>query len=257
LCPRKRRPDVSAVAILVGLASGMLMVALGIAFWSGLRGMPHVSRGAGGAAWLAASFLVFGALLAWGSRLPALEGLATSLGMPYSEGAVASMILMAALAVPFEAEARQRAHWSRSLLYVPALVLVGTALVRMTGPDMGGGTDDWVTPIRFLLAVCAGLGARTLGQALQVVAAGNGEVERSGTLAYGLLALVSGCAALVNLWQRGTVWAGADPVMRGGMAGAWLAWSADRLASSWPPRLRATLTATAAVLLILVAVEGG
>lgn len=245
------------VTILVGFASGMLMVALGIALWSGLRETPDLSRDAGGAAWLAASFLVFAALLAWGSSLPALGGLATSLGMSSSQGPVASMILMAALAIPFERGRRQSVHWSRSLLYVPALVLVGVALGRMSRADGGGVTDDWVTPIRFLLTVCAGLGGRTLGQALQVIAAGNGEMEQSGTLAYGLLTLVSGSAALVNLWQRGTVWAGSDPVMRGGMTGAWLAWSADRLASSWPPRLRATLTATAATLLILVAVQGG
>jgi len=247
---------VSAVAILVGLASGILMAALGIALWSGLRGTPHLSRGAGGAAWLAASLLVFGALLAWGSGLPALEGLATTLGMPHSEGPVSSMVLMAALAIPFESGTRKKADWSQSLLYVPALLLAGTALARLGGSGVGGA-DDWVTPIRFSLSVCAGLGARTLGQALRMIAAGNGEMERSGALAYGLLTLVSGSAALVNLWQRGMVWAGADSVMRGGIAGAWLAWSADRLASSWHPRLRATVTAAAALLLILVAVKGG
>jgi hypothetical protein len=176
--------------------------------------------------------------------------------MPHAEGPISSMILMAALAIPFESRARRKADWSQSLLYVPALLLAGTALARLGGSDAGDAVDDWVTPIRFLLTVCAGLGARTLGQALRVIAAGNGEMERSGTLAYGLLTLVSGSAALVNLWQRGTVWAGVDSVMRGGIAGAWLAWSADRLASSWHPRLRATVTATAALLLILVAVKG-
>lgn len=246
----------SAVVILVGLGSGMLVAALGLALWSGLRGMPHLSRGAGGAAWLAASLLVFGALLAWGSRLPALEGLAKTLGMPPAAGPVASLILMAALAIPFELGTRQRPHWAQSLRYVPALLLAWTALVRMDGADVGSAVDDWVTPIRFLLTVCAGLGARTLGQALRVIATGNGETERPGTLAYGLLTLVSGSAALVNLWQRGTVWAGADSVMRGGIAGAWLAWSADRLASSWHPRLRASLTVAAALLLILVAARG-
>jgi hypothetical protein len=252
----KRRPEVSPVALLVGLASGMLMAALGIALWSGVRGMSHLSRGARGAAWLAASLLVFGALLAWGSKLPALEGLATMLRMPDAGGPVSSMILMAALAIPFDSRAQKKADWSRSLLYLPALLLAGTALARLGGPDGVNAADDWVTPIRFLLTVCAGLGARALGQALRVVAVGNGETERSGTLAYGLLTLVAGSAALVNLWQQGTVWAGTDSVMRGGMAGAWLAWSADRLASSWHPRLRATVTAAAASLLILVAVKG-
>jgi hypothetical protein len=166
------------------------------------------------------------------------------------------MILMAALAIPLESETHRRVHWSRSLLYVPALVLAGTALVRIARSNGGGLNSDWVTPIRFLLAVCAGLGARTLGQALRMIAAGTGQVERPGTLTYGLLTLVSGSAALVSLWQRGTVWIGADPVMRGGVVGAWLAWSADRLALSWPPRLRAALTGIAALLLILVATQG-
>ena len=246
----------SPMAILVGLASGMLMAALGITLWSGLRSMPHLSRGGGGAAWLAASLLVFGALLAWGSRLPALEGLATTFGIPQTGGPVSSMILMAALAIPFELGAGKKADWSRSLLYVPALLLAGTALARLGGSDVGDTGEDWVTPTRFLLTVCAGLGARALGQALRVIAAGDGETERSGSYAYGLLTLVAGSAALMNLWRRGTVWAGTDCVMRGGIAGAWLAWSADRLASSWHPRLRATVTAAAALLLILVAVKG-
>lgn len=246
----------SAVAIFVSLASGLLMAALGMALWSGLRGVPHLSRAAGGAAWLAASFLVFGALLAWGSRLPALEGLATALGMLLAEGPVSSMILIAALAIPFDSRARKKADWSQSLLYVPALLLAGAALSRLGGSGAGDTADDWVTPIRFLLTVCAGVGAQALGQALRVIVAGNGVMERSGTLAYGLLTLVSGSAALVNLWQRGMVWMGADAVMRSGIAGAWLAWSADRLASSWHPRLRAILTALAALLLVLVAVQG-
>lgn len=246
----------SAVAILVSLASGMLVAALGIALWSGLRGIRRFSRGAGGAAWLAASLLVFGALLAWGSRLPALEELATTLGMPHAEGPVSSMILIAALAIPFDSRARKKVDWSQSLLYVPALALAGAALARLGGSGAGDAADDWVTPIRFSVTVCAGLGARALGQALRVIAAGNGETERAGPLAYGLLTFVSGSAALVNLWYRGTVWAGVDSVTRGGIAGAWLAWSADRLASSWHPRLRATVTAAAALLLILVAVRG-
>ncbi|MFO7742009.1 MAG: hypothetical protein R6X31_06825 [Anaerolineae bacterium] len=246
----------SMVVILVGLGYCTLLVAVGLAVWGGLRDAPRVSRGTEAAAWAAGGLLVFGALLAWGSRLPALEGMANSFSIVTVEGPVSSMVLMAALAIPLEPQGRRGAHWSRSLLYVPAVVLSGVALVLMTGSSEGGLVTNWITPIRFLLAVCAGLGARTLGQALQVIAAGSRQVERPGAFTYGFLTLVLGSVALVNLWQRGTVWSGVDPVMRGGVVGAWLAWSAGWLASSWHLRLRALVMAIAALLLMVTAANG-
>jgi hypothetical protein len=75
------------------------------------------------------------------------------------------------------------------------------------------------------------------------------------SLAYVLLTLVVGSAALVNLWQRGMVWGSSDPVMQGGLAGAWLVWSADWFVPRRHPRLRAALTVMAALLLIFVAIR--
>lgn len=244
------------VAMLVCLASGTLMAAVGLALWGGLRRAAGLFRGAGAAGWVAVCLLVFGALLAWGSRLPALEPLASGADMTGPEGPVSSMILMAALAIPLEPNLRKRVHWSQSLGYLPALALSGTALGHMVRPGGIPLNSDWVTPIRFSLAVSAGLGGRALGRALQVIAAGTGDAERAAMVTYGMLTFICGSAALVNLWQRGTVWAGSDPVMQGGVVGAWLAWSAHKLASSWHPRLRSALTAIAALLLIVVAVKG-
>jgi hypothetical protein len=171
------------------------------------------------------------------------------------------MVLMAALAIPLgedtglKAEARHRASWSRALVYLPALVLTGAVLVQVSRPEEGILSADWVTPLRFLIAVCAGLGARALGQALQVIAEGSSCEEWPLTLTYSLLTVVAGCAALVNLWQRGMVWGSWDPVMRGGLLGAWLMWSADRLVPRRHARLRAALTVAAALLLIVVAIR--
>lgn len=247
----------SALGLLVGLAYGALVTAVGIAFWSGFRDMPHLSRGADWAAWAAASLLVLGVLLAWGSELPALEWLVNSLDELTVEGSVASMILIATLAIPLGATYREEHRWSRVLLYVPALLMTAAALVWLIRSSGDDPNSSWVTPLRFSLAVCAGLGARTLGRSLQVMVEGTGQVEWSGRLTYGLLTLVSGSAVLVNLWQRGMVWTGVDPVTRGGIAGAWLAWSADWLARDADPRLRAALTTAAALLLVLVATRGG
>ena len=247
----------SVTLLLVGLACGMLILAIGIALWSGLPGVPRAPIGGDGAAWMAASLLVFGALLAWGSGLPALGWLPNSLGAAGLGGEVSSMILIAGLAVPLRAATREEPHWSRCLIYVPALTLAGLALIGMAMPYEEVAGSEWVTPIRFSLGVCAGLGAQTLGHALHVIAVGTGEIERSRALTYGLLTLVVGSAALVNLWQRGTVWMGAAPAIRGCVAGAWLVWSADWLASSARvSRMRAALTVAASLLLIVVAVRG-
>ncbi len=247
----------SVMLILIGLACGLLTLAIGVALLRGLRDLPRIPIGEDSAAWAAASLLVFGALLAWGSSLPALGWLPTSLGATGLGGAVSSMVLIAGLAVPLHVETGEEMHWSQCLIYVPALALAGLALVGMAIPYEEVPGSEWVTPIRFLVGVCAGLGARTLGQALGVIAAGAGEIEPSRAITYAFLTLLAGSAALLNLWQRGTVWVGADPVVRGSVAGAWLVWSADWLAGSTSvSRLRAALTSAASLLLILVAVRG-
>ncbi len=246
----------SAVVILVGLAYATLVAAVGLALWSGMRNMPRLSQSAEGATWVAAGLLVFGALLAWGSGLPALEWLAASLHVGALDGPVLSVILAAALAIPLRGGSRREQHWSQALFHVPALILAAIALGG-TVAESGGMTAEWITPMRFLLAVGAGLGARTLGQALRVVAAGSERAGWSSELPYGLLTLVTGAGVLMNLWQRGMVWGGVDPMLRGGVAGAWLAWTTDWLARDGHPRLRLVLTTAAEALLILAAVRGG
>ncbi len=246
----------SALQILIGLGYVTLVTGVGIALWSGLRDMPHLLRAADLAAWTAAIILVLGVLLAWGSELPALDWLVTFIGEPEIEGPGLSLVLMAALAIPMGG-GRRRPHWGRALLYIPALLLAAAALTWLLGANGGNAYTESITPLRFSLAVCAGLGARTWGQALQEMAAGIQGATWSSRLPYTLLTLAAGCAALVSLWQRGMVWTGVDPVVRGGIAAAWLAWTADWLARNADPRWRGALTTVAALLLVLVAARGG
>jgi hypothetical protein len=253
-------PDVLPVAILVGLACGLLFAAVGVHLWSGFWAGRDLSPLASIAAWVAAGALLMGALLVWGGRLPNLESFVRPFDVGAWQGPVLPMILMAALAIPFgggttpRAEAGQKAFRSRALVYVPALALTMLVLVQVLTPAEGALSGNWVTPLRFSLAVCAGLGGRALGQALHLIAQGPGSTEWPRELTYGLLTFVSGSAALVNLWQRGTMWGSSDPVVRGSLAGAWLVWTADRLAPRRRPRLRAVLTVMAALLLMIVAV---
>lgn len=245
----------SIFAILVGLGCGLLLAAMGFGLWSDYRGSRAVSHGAHAAAWGAAGVLVVGALLAWGSGLPALESLIGVVDRRALEGPVLSLILMAALAVPVKADTPQKALWSGALLYLPAALLALAALIQIAAPDAVVSSTDWVTPVRFSLAVCGGLGARALGQSLQVIVVGVPYVEWPGTLTYGLTTILFGSAALVGLLQRGTLWDGANPMLRGGITGAWLAWTAYWLLPRRYLRLRAVLTIMAALLLILAAIR--
>ncbi len=171
------------------------------------------------------------------------------------EGPILSLILMAALAIPLKVDAPRTAAWSCALLYLPASLLALAALIRVVTPGAAVLSAGWVTPVRFSLAVCGGLGGRSLGQSLHVVASGAPSVEWPGKLTYGLTTFLFGSASLVSLWQRGALWGGADPVLRGGIAGAWLAWSAGWLVPRRYPRLRGGLTIVAAMLLILAAIK--
>ncbi len=243
------------IAALVGSGCGLLLVAMSLALLGAAREVPSPSPGAHVAARGAAGVLVVGALLAWGSGLPALEALLGVAGEGALEGPVLSLTLMAALAIPLRVIAPRRSAWGSALLYVPAwllaLVALGWIAVR-GGSDVGG---DWITPIRFSLAVCGGLGARAVGQSLQLMVADATRVEWPGTVTCALLTALTGAAGLVNLGQRGMLWAGADAVLRGGLAGAWLAWTADWLTPRRHRRLRPLLTVVAGVLLVLTAVK--
>jgi hypothetical protein len=253
--------DVLPIAISVTVACTMLLAAVGAHLWNGFRQRPGLSVFATVAAWAAAGVLLLGALLVWGGRLPVLEPFLYLFDMGAWQGPVLPMVLMAALAIPLGGDAdlrikpEQESSWSRALAYLPALVLTVAVLIRVSAPSEAALSGDWVTPIRFAIAVCAGLGARAMGQALRVIVEGSGPVDRFRALSYAFLTLISGSAALVNLWQRGMVWGSGAPVMRGGLAGAWLVWSADWLAPRRHPRLRAALTVMAALLLIVVAVS--
>jgi hypothetical protein len=166
-----------------------------------------------------------------------------------------SVILMATLAIPLHMESRAEGLGGRVAPYLPALTLTAAAFVEVVSPGQRAVTGDWMTPTRFLVAVCAGLGARALGQALRVMVAGSSLALWSGSVAYGVLTLVSGSIGLVSLWQRGVLWTGSHAVMSGGIAAAWLAWSASWLTPSRYPRVRAGLTAMAALQLISAAIK--
>ena len=245
----------SVVVILLGLGCGMLLAAVSFGLWGGFQGVWALARGAHIAAWGAAGVLVVGALLGWGSGLPALESLIGVVDTGALGGPVLSLILMAALAVPLKMNVPRKVLWSCALLYVPAWALALTALVRIVTPGAAIPSRDWVTPVRFSLAVCGGLGARALGQSLRRMVTGASYVAWPGELTYGLTTLLFGAVTLVNLWQRGRVWSSADSVLQGGIVGAWLAWSADWLAPRRYRRLVALLTIAASLLLILTAVK--
>jgi len=246
---------VGLIALLVGLGCGILLAAVTLGLLGAVLEAHAVVDGAHAVARGAAGVLVIGALLGWGSGLPALETVSGTVGQEALEGPVLSLLLMAALAVPLRVEDSARAGWSSSLLYVPGWMLASTSLVLMVTPGRAPTSSDWVTPVRFSLAVCGGIGGRALGQALQAALSRRAALTWPGTMAYGLLTFICGTAGLVNLWQRGGLWVASDPVLRGGMSGAWLAWTADWLMPRRYARLGAAMTLVAALLLVLAAVK--
>jgi len=246
---------VSIVALLAGLGCGALLASVTLGLLGGLLETPVLIDGAHAVARGAAAILVVAALLGWGTGLPALEPVTGSVQEEAIEGPVLSLLLMAALAVPLRVEGSERASWSSSVLYVPGWLLAVMALVLMVSPGRGVDGADWVTPIRFSLAVCGGIAGRAGGEALQTLLTGQRTVAWPGTLTYGLLTLVCGAAGLAAVWQRGALWVGSDPVLRGGMAGAWLTWTADWAMPRRYTRVAAALTVAAVLLLIVVSVR--
>jgi len=246
---------VPLIALLAGLGCGILLAAVTLGLLGAVLEAKAVVDGAHAVARGAAGVLVIGALLGWGSGLPALE---TITGMVEQEplgGPVLSLLLMAALAVPLRVDRSTAADWRSSLLYVPGWMLASAALILMVTPGRAPTGTEWVTPVRFSLAVCGGIGGRALGQALQSGLSNREALTWPGALTYGMLTFVCGAAGLVNLWQRGGLWVASDPVLRGGMAGAWLAWTADWLMPRRRDKLGAALTAAATLLLVLAAVK--
>jgi len=227
-----------AAVIFTGLACGTLLAAAGLALWGIFRQVPGLSHAVRAIGWLAGVLLLIGALFAWQGdhsiSTPALR-----------------LILIAALAAPSGIHRQYLSPWNNAMLILPALILAWAGLLWASRPVAGEFGSPLVLPVELAIVVCGGLGARVLGEALSMIAAQTPHSERLTTATYVLLTLLVGGTALVNLWQRGTVWGGTTS--EGGLAGMWLAWSAIRLGPRQHPRLRAGLTVVAASLLILMA----
>ncbi|MFQ6101224.1 MAG: hypothetical protein ACE5OS_08315 [Anaerolineae bacterium] len=247
--------------IFTGLACGTLLAAVGLTLWDGFWQVPGLSRAVRAIGWLAGAFLLIGVLFAW-LRDHSLSALALS----GAEGLALRLILMAALAAPPITHRRQDAPWSNVMLIMPALVLAGGGLLRFLEPVETEVGCLPVVPVELALLICGGLGARALGEALSEIATLLSPSEPGGLVgpsaaAYMLLTLLVGGTALVNLCQRGTVWNFVELSRDGGiagdggLAGAWLVWSAAWLGPRHHPRLRAALIVAAALLLIATALR--
>jgi len=231
---------VPTAMIFAGMACGALLAAAGLALWGGFRqtpGLPHAVRAI---RWLTGALLAIGALLAQGDY---------SLPTPTSR-----LILMAALAAP--PSPRLRYFRGGVLLILPALMLTGAGLLWRSGPT-GVGIETSSLPVTMTalaIAVCGGLGARALSQGLGKIVAPTPSLEGA-TLptaaTHALLTLLVGGTALVNLWQRGSVWG--ETVHGRELVGAWLCWSAVWLSPRRPLWLRTALTAIATLLLVVLA----
>lgn len=212
--------------IFTGLASGALLTAFVLAVWAGFRQMRGVGQAIQVVSWLAGLSLLLGALLAW---------LDTHVFLGLS--------LVAALAAPQGIP--RRPSWINALPLLPPLALAGVGLFWMPAAMSGG------LFVALASGICAGLGARTLGQALCAFA-GEIPAEWSGVATYTLLTLLAGGLALVNLVRRGMLWSGS--VAEGRLAVAWLAWSAARFVPRNQARLWAGMIVVAAVALIVLVV---
>ena len=139
------------------------------------------------------------------------------------------------------------------MLILPALILSGAGFFWVSMPVASEAARPPVMPVELAVVVCGGLGARALGEALSKIVAQTPHGERLPTVTYVLLTLLVGGTALANLWQRGTVWG--ENTSEGGLAGAWLAWSAAWLSPRQRSWLRAGLIVVAASLLISIALR--
>ena len=224
---------------LTGLACGALAGGAGLALWNSFHPVAGVSRAVVVIRWVAAALVAVAAALAW-------QG-------PYGFPRPAQhLIIMAALAAPPKIQRRDDVRWSQLLRILPALVLTGVGLTWATMPVEASAGDGPATLVELAVTVCGGLGARSLGLALSEARTSPPHIARTSSGTYALLTLIVGGLALMNLWQRGTVWDGT--VGESGLAGAWLAWSASRVNVHPAAWLRTVLTAVAAVSLIVLAV---
>jgi hypothetical protein len=146
---------------------------------------------------------------------------------------------------------RGPAPWSEALRILPGLTLAAVGLFWTPEPAAAGAGSSSLGLVQVGAVVCAGLGARALGQALSDMSDRTPHSEWPFAATYALLTLLVGGTALVNLCQRGLAWDGTAGQI--GLAGAWLAWSAAWWGPRQPRRLRAGLIAAAALFLIALA----
>jgi hypothetical protein len=232
------------------LACGVLLAAAGLALWDGLRHLPGLPRAVLVNRWLAGTLLSIGALLAWQrSHSPSAPALGLSRGAV--EGPVPHLILMAALAAPPGTHLRRSTAWGDAARVLPALALAGVGLFWSPDSLGAGPGSPWHTLVQLGSVICAGFGARALGEALAEIGDSIPRTEWPSAVTHVLLTLLAGGTGLVSLWQRGSVWDGTAG--QSGLAAAWLAWSAARLGPRQPPWLPAGLTVAAALLLIVLA----
>jgi len=234
---------VPAVVVCTGLACGALLTTGGLILWDSSRQVTGLPRAVCVIRWLTGALLLIGALLAWqedrGFSAPASR-----------------LILMASLAaLP---QIHRRRHFSRSsvALILPALTLVGAALLWSLEPAKAEAGRLTATPVELTAILGGGLGARALGEALSKITTPTpqvSEAQQPSTAAYALLTLLVSGLVLINLWQRGSVWGGT--VAEGGLAGGWLAWSAAWVYPRRQPRSQAALIAVAALSLISIALK--
>ena len=209
-----------------------------LALWHCTRPKPRILQAVHMIRWAAGALLSAGALAWWqGNHNPCAPAL--------------QLILMAALAAPPGIKGRTLPHRSHALLILPALALAGAGLLWIGAPVEAGTCNAPMASVGLAVTVCGGLGARAASLALSEIATSAPHVEWPSTAAFALLTLVAASAALVNVWQRGTVWNGAGN--GSGLAGAWLAWAAAWIGRRQPRWLRAGLTLVAAVSLIVLA----
>jgi hypothetical protein len=224
---------VSYAAPLIGLSFGALLTASGLALWDGFHRVQGLPRAVPVVRWAAGGLLLAAILPLWVAGSPAL---------------VISLILMAAIAAP--PIRRHSSPWHTVVILLPALALTGIGFFLAAGFARAGG--DIASPASLAAAICGGLAARVMGEALGVLASPDAPLGRLFDALYLLLTLLVGANALTTLWQRGVMWGSAG---ESSAAGVWLAWSAAWLSPRKPSRLRAALVVAAALLLVVSALS--
>jgi hypothetical protein len=226
---------VITAAPLIGLGTGMLLAAVGLAVWNGLqqvKGAPHAIRAI---SWMASGFLLFALPFLW-------------IEAHSRYWIILHLTLMAAIAAPLTG--RDRPGWRNVIAVLPGLVLASAGFLLVVGAALPEPRISELGLVGLALMVFSGFVARVLGETLVALVSPDTPPRRLLDALYLLLTLLVGANALVSLWRRGVAWEGSGS--EGGLIGAWLAWSAAWLSRRWHPRLRAGLIAVAALLLILL-----